>query len=606
MTGRMQTASAWITLSASIGFMLAVPTVGFSLGTRLLGLGSLHFLMGLCWSSLYDFGGRLWLLASFGTTLIITYKVITSFMIEQEYDCLRKLKRFPYYAHFVLLFAIFLPFAGMLCLVWPVSLYGLNAMKGLALATAIWMLVFDWFMLSAVRKMKNARLTKDFRDVVFLIDIPVTGSIFLTLVLALSYKHLLLPTDTISGRFNEVFVTGLSAGAIAVEIWFANLIFWILFHSEESDVVQAGASGGKGASSSQEIPSTSSPAQVDPSSSSLRRKVLIGVAAAVIMSALAASWLIWSRNFRHENSVIRIGIATWPGFASGMVGNEKGYFPGISLQYRTIDDLAARHAAFRSGDLDIMVSSMDLWVQEKAQGLDGQAFLVTDESAGADGIVVNAEIKTIANLRGKRVAFARATPSHYLLFKVLENAGLTPADIVQVPVDDPGLAGQAFIGGKVDAAVTWEPFLTQVKESGKGRVLASSRDFPGTIVDLLVASPKLLQQPEVLKNFIRGWLESVGYIETHPNELAQVMATGLGVKKEDAEGMMAGVRFADTARNRYFFDSSDLAKSPLALVAEDAGDFWKRQGIISAVPQIPSLISGIFNGIPERPGPGGK
>jgi NitT/TauT family transport system substrate-binding protein len=331
----------------------------------------------------------------------------------------------------------------------------------------------------------------------------------------------------------------------------------------------------------------------------------VGILACAIVGFTA--FRVWMAHSSLQTvTTVRIGIATWPGFASGMVGKEEGYFEGIALQYRTIDDLAARHAAFRSGDLDIMVSSMDLWVQEKAQGLDGKAFLVTDESAGADGVVVNAEIKTVADLRGKKVAFARATPSHYLLFKVLAKAGLTPADIVEVPVDDPGLAGQAFLGGKVDAAVTWEPFLTQVKESGKGRVLASSKDFPGTIVDVLIASPKFLQQPGVLKNFIRGWLESVGYIEAHPNESARMMAKGLGVKTEDAEGMMAGVRFANTARNRYFFDSSDLANSPLALVAEDAGDFWKRQGIISAVPQIPSLISGIFNDVPERPGPRGK
>lgn len=325
---------------------------------------------------------------------------------------------------------------------------------------------------------------------------------------------------------------------------------------------------------------------------------------ACIVLAAVAFWRM--RNPRQEIAPVRIGIATWPGFASGMVGKEKGYFDGVDLQYRTIDDLAARHAAFRSGELDIMISSMDLWVQEKAQGIDGKAFLVTDESAGADGIVVNQSIKTVADLRGKRVAFARATPSHYLLFKVLEKAGMTPADIVQVPMDDPGVAGQAFLGGKVDAAVTWEPFLTQVVNSGKGHVLASSKDFPETIVDVLVASPKLLQRPEVLKKFIRGWLESVQYIKAHPDESAQIMAKGLNVKTEDAQGMMAGVQFADTTRNRYFFDSNDLAKSPLALVAVDAGNFWKQQGIISTVPEIPSLISGIFSEMPDLPKGGGE
>jgi NitT/TauT family transport system substrate-binding protein len=338
-----------------------------------------------------------------------------------------------------------------------------------------------------------------------------------------------------------------------------------------------------------------------------RRSWKLYVAICIAACCLAGAVAFW----RHQESpkeptTISIGIATWPGFASGMVGKEKGFFEGVDLQYRTIDDLTARHAAFRNGDLDIMISSMDSWVLEKAQGLDGKVFLVTDESAGADGIVVGSRIGSIADLRGKRVAFARATPSHYLLFKALEKAGMTPADIVQVQMDDPGVAGQAFLGGKVDAAVTWEPFLTQVRDSGKGKVLVSSAEFPGTIVDVLVASPKLLQRPEVLDQVIRGWLKSVEYVKSHPGESTMIMAKGLNVKTEDAQGMMAGVRFADTARNRYFFTSNDPAKSPLAFVAVDAGKFWQHQGIISSVPEASSLISGILNEVPRLPEDDGR
>jgi NitT/TauT family transport system substrate-binding protein len=288
---------------------------------------------------------------------------------------------------------------------------------------------------------------------------------------------------------------------------------------------------------------------------------------------------------------VRIGIATWPGFASGMVGKEKGFFESIDLQYHTIDDLAARHAAFRSGDLDIMISSIDLWVQERTQGLEGKAFIITDESAGGDGIVAKAGIKTVADLRGKKVAFARATPSHYLLFKALEKAGLSPSDIQQVKVEDPGNAGQAFLGGSVDAAVTWEPFLTQVKESGKGHVLATSKDFPGTIVDVLIASPKLLNQTEVLDRFIQGWLRSVKYIMSNPDEAAQIIAKGLEVKTNDIQGMTAGLQFADADRNRYFICSDNVNNSELAEVVRDAGEFWKGQGIIASVPGADDIIS---------------
>lgn len=300
-----------------------------------------------------------------------------------------------------------------------------------------------------------------------------------------------------------------------------------------------------------------------------------------------------------EKQTVVLGIATWPGFASAMVGKEMGFFDGIEVQYRTIDDLSARHAAFRSGQVDIMASSVDLWVQEYSQGLKGKIMLVTDESAGGDGIVAKPEIKTVADLRGKKVAFARATPSHYLLFKALAKANLKPDDIEQIKMEDPGLAGQAFLGGQVDVAVTWEPFLTQVKESTKGHVLATSKDFPETIVDVLVASPKLLEKQGVVKRFVQGWLKSVDYIKSHPDEAAQIIAKGLNVKKEDAEGMMAGLQFAETERNRYFFTTpQSQGSSPLDNVIRDAGGFWKQQNITSEVPAPSDIRSNFLQDAP--------
>jgi NitT/TauT family transport system substrate-binding protein len=327
----------------------------------------------------------------------------------------------------------------------------------------------------------------------------------------------------------------------------------------------------------------------------MKQKLIFFLSIAALVLLAAALALFNSKKSKLARDTITIGVATWPGFASGMIGDEKGFFEGVEVQYRTIDDLPARDAAFRSGQIDLLSTSVDLWVQECAQGLKGKIVLVTDESAGGDGIVAKAEIKTSADLRGRKIAFARATPSHYLLFKVLQKAKLTPSDVEQVKMEDPGLAGQAFLGDKVDAAVTWEPFLTQVRESTKGHILATSKDFPETIVDVLVASPKLLGQRDLLKRFIRGWLKSVDYIKAHPDEAAQIIAKGLKVKTEDAQGMMAGLQFADSSRNSHFFGSSGNPEdSQLAKVIRDAGAFWKEQGIIVNVPLQSDISSEIF------------
>src|ERR1035441_5691373 len=180
-----------------------------------------------------------------------------------------------------------------------------------------------------------------------------------------------------------------------------------------------------------------------------------------------------SRNPISEPVKLRLGIATWPGFASAMIGQEKGFFPGLKIENVVLDDPSARHAAFQGGQIDIMVSSADVFAQEVAQGIKGEIILVTDESFGGDGIVAKTGITSAAGLRGEKIAFARATPSQYFLYRYLAKSGMSLSDVNQVIVQDPGNAGQAFLGGSVDAAVTFEPFLSQVASSSKGHVLVT-------------------------------------------------------------------------------------------------------------------------------------
>lgn len=319
-----------------------------------------------------------------------------------------------------------------------------------------------------------------------------------------------------------------------------------------------------------------------------KKKIAISILI-VILFAVGAFVYFRLRPSPHQQ-VVKIGIATWPGFASGMIGNDKKYFDGISLEYKVIDDQPARYAAFQQGDIDIINASLDEVAQTSGR-LKGKIILVTDTSFGGDGIVVKPDIKTPAQLKGKRIAFARSTPSHYLLYKVLQSQGLSPSDIQQVPVDDPGQAGQAFLGGSVDAAVTWEPFLSEVKNKGNGHVLLTTRDYPGIIVDVLVASDKLAQNPDLLKRFIDGWLRSVQYVKNNPDDSSKLIATGLGVKGEDVQGMMAGLQFVDEQTNKVYFDSAEPSNTKIGNILRDAANIWKSQGIISTIPEIDNLIS---------------
>jgi len=277
----------------------------------------------------------------------------------------------------------------------------------------------------------------------------------------------------------------------------------------------------------------------------------------------------------NRKETITIGIVTWPGFCSAMVGQEKGFFDeNIRIRHRILDDADARHAAFRSGTLDIMISSIDLFAMESVQGIDGEILLITDLSWGSDGIVVREGINTASDLKGKNIAFARATPSQFLLYNLLLQSNVPFESIQQTIVNDPSLAAHVFLSGTVDAAVTWEPFLSDAKERMQGKILATSRDIPN-IVDILVVSRRLAQNEELLKAFIDGWLKSVDYIKANPDEAKRIIARGLNVTLDDIEGMMAGLKFADRQMNIDFFTTQKINE-----IYESAFNFWQSQGMI--------------------------
>ena len=71
--------------------------------------------------------------------------------------------------------------------------------------------------------------------------------------------------------------------------------------------------------------------------------------------------------------------------------------------------------------------------------------------------------------------------SHYLLMQALETAGLTDADVDLVNMTSSD-AGVSFISGDLDAAVTWEPYLSNAVEQGVGKLIFSSKDAPVSIL----------------------------------------------------------------------------------------------------------------------------
>jgi NitT/TauT family transport system substrate-binding protein len=248
---------------------------------------------------------------------------------------------------------------------------------------------------------------------------------------------------------------------------------------------------------------------------------------------------------------IRLGVSDWPGWVAWYVAQEKGFFrsEGVDVKLVWFGTYSDSISAFASGQLDANSQTLSDTIPLASKGMKIKVILVNDNSNGNDALVVKNSIKTIKDLKGKKVAVETGAIDHFFLLYVLQKYGLTEKDIqiINMTTQD---AAIALIEGKVDAAAVWEPWISKIVESKKAHVLISSKDTPGLIPDLLVVHEESLNKNynEYIK-LAKVWFKTVEFIKNNPSEAAAIMAKVLNIKKDDVVLMLKGVKFFGIREN---------------------------------------------------------
>ena len=301
------------------------------------------------------------------------------------------------------------------------------------------------------------------------------------------------------------------------------------------------------------------------------------------------------------NRPVKVAIVLWGGYAGGIMANG-GMAPnkdsvfsrdfGIQVELLQIDDFTKSRDAFRAGGdrggVDIMWSTVDAYALEYGglTRLNPKAIMQYDWSRGGDAIAVDASIKSVRDLKGKRLACAEATPSHYFALYVLTQGGLTNRDVDWKFTDSAVDAANVFKAGQVDAAVSWSPDVyVAARERAGGHILASTKEATNLIADIFVARGDFLEQhPEDVRRFVGGWLRGVDMVHKNPERAAVLLQKSLsGVNTlDDAKGMLEDVKLPDYAENRAFFNPQGSLVNYQSIY-QTAQNIWRKIGKISQV-----------------------
>lgn len=294
---------------------------------------------------------------------------------------------------------------------------------------------------------------------------------------------------------------------------------------------------------------------------------------------------------------LKVTLPTWTGYGPLFLAKEKGIFEkhGIDVELSIIEGLAERKSALAGSKVDGMATALDVQVSLAAAGIPMEVVWLLDDSYGGDGIIAKNEIETVADLKGKRVAFEQGSTSHLLMLTALKEAGLTDKDVEMVQMSA-GDAGAAFVAGQVDAAVTWEPWLSQAGEAD-GQILASTKELTGIIVDTVGFRKDVIEErPEDVTAFVAAMAEAMDYWEQNEEEANEVMASGLKIELDEFTGTAPGLKFFNKDGNKELYGAN--GDGAIYDAAQNAIDFYLEQGIIDSAPEAADVMNATFvNGL---------
>lgn len=240
-----------------------------------------------------------------------------------------------------------------------------------------------------------------------------------------------------------------------------------------------------------------------------------------------------------EGVSLRIAAQPYPLYTPIYVAYEKGYlqeeFDKIGASYTWTEfksgPLVNEAVAAGEADLGFMADLPAIIARSTGQPIE----IVDNVAYGEKGLAVlvkaDSELSSVADLKGKKVAYATGSYAQHLLAVLLDNEGLSLDDVESINLgagDQPA----ALANGDVDAIVIWEQYISQLTSDGTAKVLADGTGVKrGNMITYFVTD-YAEKNPEVVKAWIRALNRGNELLQSNPDEAAEAVAADFGVDAE--------------------------------------------------------------------------
>lgn len=280
-----------------------------------------------------------------------------------------------------------------------------------------------------------------------------------------------------------------------------------------------------------------------------------------------------------EAGALTVGVQPWLGYGPLHIAAEKGLYKKEGLTDVKIENFVEQkdiNAAVASGALDVAAVPTNAALSMKAAGLPIKIVALLDVSTTADAILAGPDIKSIKDLKGKKVAYEQGATSDVLLQYALAANGLSITDIEQVPMPAAN-AGGALIAGQVPVAVTYEPYLsTAMQQDPKLKLLYTAGVNPGLISDVLVVREDVLKKkPGQVLALLKAWDAALKDYNADVAGGRAIIAKAVGASVDELKTAFDGVVFYSMTQNKDALPGSFATKT-----LGDVADASQKAGLL--------------------------
>lgn len=294
---------------------------------------------------------------------------------------------------------------------------------------------------------------------------------------------------------------------------------------------------------------------------------------------------------------LKIGYSDWPGWVAWQVAIDKGWFKeaGVPVTFEWFD-YSASMDAFSAGKIDAVTMTNGDALVTGAAGGKSVMVMLTDYSNGNDMIIGKPGVRSLKDLKGKKVSVEVGLVEHLLLLNGLKKAGMKESDVKLVNAKTNEMP-QMLTASDVAAVGAWQPIAGQAMKGVPGaKPLYTSADEPGLIYDVLAVNPASAKQRKAdWVKVVKVWDKVVAYIndpKTQP-EAVKIMAARVGVSPETYLPLLKGTKLLSLADAKKIYVKGDGFKT-LEGSTKVANEFNVANGVYKAAENVDAYLDASF------------